>query len=118
MATGDTDFRSPEHLNLWLKEKARQKEFPTLASFVRKRFEKRDSNVESFVALGEWVETHQQLSVAKTLGKMMRDENVALELAFALPYALKRSGKTLVNANEADMQAALRAFEGGLLRRD
>jgi hypothetical protein len=116
LATGKTDFRSPEHFNLWLKDQV--KVFPSLALYLQKRFDKRqpEKNFEHYGALSEWIKTHPDSGCSEFFRKQQKLDN--LEAAFnGVLYALKKAKVAVDKATEPEMTKAIEAFEAGLLRR-
>lgn len=112
-ATGKTDFRSPEHFNLWM---MKQSDYPTLSLFLNGRFEKRQINMEIMTQIAGWLDTNKESEAAEKLLECVSEDGAAA--AFSIPYALKKAGNTVVGATEDQMLEAIAAYKIGTIRLD
>jgi hypothetical protein len=116
IATGTTDFRSPEHFNLWLIDQTDR--FPALAKYLRERCIKRmpQSNTDALEKLESWCNTHPQSDSADHLKKRLKRQE--FDELIAVIYALKKGGVTDASAaSEQQMAIAIKLVAGGLLVR-
>ena len=115
LARDGKDFRCPEHLNLWLKE--RSESYPVLATYLTQRFEKRgnmpEERIQQFV---DWMERHADSDAKARLIDLIKEWD-AESVLFAIPYALRKTGKSFANATPGEVNAAMDEFERGKIGR-
>lgn len=109
LATGEHDFRSPEHFNLWMISQADR--FPTLSLYLKGRFDKRQTGINLFPQFQKWYNDHEGEIPEKMWEVLFNDSGM-----FAITYALRKVGKTVPTATEDEMKQAIAAFKAGVVK--